>query len=239
MISTQRKTQLNFSNLQNSQQWGLAWYVKKWPQMWKDMDNCQYIMQFPSEHPNSPSVSCIRLQSKSAIWKWWWRCSWHPFWPACCAAGFAEPLWVPERTEASPASGQELGSPHIGQDPLQPPAQSPGSNGARATLSLCTESGQTHPGHSLQTVFMTCVFAVFQSPRGELRALAAALSQSPESLGCPACWSMAGACGSSGTWEEATTSGLDVMCLTPRCLLGSFRHSAHSSVAEGRSKNRT
>lgn len=83
--------------------------------------------------------------------------------------------------------GKSSGSPHIGQDPLQPPAQSPGSNGAGATLPLCTESGQTHPGHSLQTAFMTCVFAVFQSPRGELRALAAALSQSPESLGCPAC----------------------------------------------------
>jgi len=75
-------------------------------------------------------------------------------------------------------------------------------------------------------------------PGGELGALAAALPLSPRSLGCTACWSMAGVCGSSGTWEEATTSCLDVMCLTPRCLLGSFRHTAHSSLAEGRSKNR-
>lgn len=134
--------------------------------------------------------------------------------------------------------GKSCGSPHVVRYPLWPPAQSPVSNGAGTTLPLCMKSGQTHPGHSLQTAFTTCVFAVFQLPRGELSALAAALPLSPGSLGCTACWSMAGACGSSGTWEEATTSCLDVMCLTPRCLLGSFRHTAHSSLAEGRSKNR-
>lgn len=75
-------------------------------------------------------------------------------------------------------------------------------------------------------------------PGGELGDLAAALPLSPGSLGCAACWSMARACGSSGTWEEATTSCLDVMCLTPRCLLGSFRHTAHFSLPERRSKNR-
>lgn len=72
------------------------------------------------------------------------------------------------------------------------------------------------------------------------RSLGSSPAVSPGSPGCAACWSMAGACGSSGTWEEATTSCLDVMHLTPRCLLGSFRHIiANPVLAEQRGKSRS
>lgn len=79
--------------------------------------------------------------------------------------------------------GKSCGSLHIVQYPLRPPAQSPLSNGAGTMLPLCVKSGQTHPGHSLQTAFTTCIFAVFQFSRGELSPLAAALPSAVLSAG--------------------------------------------------------
>lgn len=153
----------------------------------KDMDNCQYIMQFSSEHPNSPSVSCIRLQSSLL--------------PGSLAvmtemllASILTSLLCSQVCRASLRENRGLScywaravAPHtLDRIHFSLRHKALGATGPGPRC-LCTESGQTHPGHSLQTAFMTCVFAVFQSPRGELRALAAALPQSPESLGCPAC----------------------------------------------------
>lgn len=76
-----------------------------------------------------------------------------------------------------------------------------------ATLALCAKAGQTHPGHPLQTAFTARGFRHPPvGPRGARR-----LGSSPAAVPrVPGAWPERVV----ALWEEATTSCLDVRCLT-------------------------
>lgn len=62
--------------------------------------------------------------------------------------------------------GKSCGSPHVGQEPLQPPAQSLGSNRAKATLPLCTVWADTSRSLTPDSIHDLCLCCFPVAQRG-------------------------------------------------------------------------